>query len=134
MASYQQTYTCPSKDPKVKITKKTIHTCAWYKIQAFQRDINEKWQHDMFEVTEKQIAAEKSERREYPKPTQLYVSNLDDKVSKLDLIDLFSSIGELQELCLHFDKSGRFLGDSSFIISSNGYKEHLVQSATINFF
>lgn len=88
----------------------------------------------MFEVTEKQIAAEKSQQQEYPKPAQLFLSNLDDKVSKLDLIDLFSSIGKLQEVCLHFDESGRSLGDSSFIISSNGYKVHLVESAIINFF
>lgn len=62
----------------------------------------------MFEVTERQIAA-KQHQHEAHKPV-LYVRNLHQKVTKEDLIDLFSAIGELQETSLHHDSSGRSLG------------------------
>lgn len=94
---------------KVIIMKKNIvcHTKP-----NFQNDIEGIWQHDMFDVTERLFSAEDSQRqRENRRPAQLYISNLHYEVSEQDLFDLFSSVGQLRDVSIHFDRSGRSTGN-----------------------
>lgn len=69
-----------------------------------KRDINSKWQHDMFDVIEKQIEEMES------KAAELFLSNLHYDVSESDLFDLFSLIGRLLSVRIDYDTSGRSLG------------------------
>lgn len=65
--------------------------------------MNDVWKHDMFEITEKHIA-------ESFQPVELYLSNLDELVVEQDIFQLFSAIGRLRKVSMHFDISGRPLG------------------------
>lgn len=71
----------------------------------------------MFEVTENLIQAEKLEKFKKLRQSQLFVSNLHRNVSKLDLVDLFSAVGRLLEVSLHFDKSGHSLGKDTIFFA-----------------
>lgn len=84
-----------------------------HKNQNFQRHMNaDIWQNDKSDMIEKKFEADKLKKLESLQPAQLYLSNLHQNVSELDLLDVFSSIGKLRDVFLHYDKSGHSLGNS----------------------
>ncbi|XP_037051758.1 THO complex subunit 4A-like [Bradysia coprophila] len=84
-------------------------------------DINETWQHDMFEPYEESFRADErqSRRRENHRSAQINLSNLERKVSKEDLYDLFSLIGNLQDVRLACDRYGRSEGTAIIVFERN---------------
>lgn len=64
----------------------------------------------MFEVTERKISESESVR-ENLQPVELFLSNLDKHITESDILDLFSAIGRLRKLSMHYDMSGRPLGN-----------------------
>ncbi|KAG4073869.1 hypothetical protein HA402_014074 [Bradysia odoriphaga] len=80
-------------------------------------DINKAWQHDMFEPYEASFRADErqSQRSENHRSAQINLSNLEQKVSKEDLYDLFSLIGNLQDVRLACDRYGRSEGTAIIV-------------------
>lgn len=77
-----------------------------------------KWKHDMFA----QYAAVSYAPMLYPfyyvqTGTKILVSNLDYEVSDDDIKDLFSVVGDVKTISVHYDKSGRSKGTAEVVYS-----------------
>ncbi|KAK1403586.1 THO complex subunit 4 [Heracleum sosnowskyi] len=77
-----------------------------------------KWKHDMFS----QYAATSYSPMLYPfyyvqTGTKILVSNLDYEVSDDDIKDLFSVVGDVKKISVHYDKSGRSEGTAEIVYS-----------------
>ncbi|XP_038896761.1 THO complex subunit 4D-like [Benincasa hispida] len=71
---------------------------------------NVQWQHDLFEDSLRASGISGIEIG-----TKLYVSNLDYGVSKEDIRELFSEIGDLKRFAIHYDKNGRPSGSAEVV-------------------
>ncbi|XP_022935328.1 THO complex subunit 4D-like [Cucurbita moschata] len=71
---------------------------------------NVQWQHDLFEDSLRASGISGIEIG-----TKLYVSNLDYGVTKEDIRELFSEIGDLKRFAIHYDKNGRPSGSAEVV-------------------
>ncbi|KAJ6636190.1 THO complex subunit 4-A [Pseudolycoriella hygida] len=69
------------------------------------KNVDGKCKHELSEMNEKNFEDEEAENH-----AELFVRNLHPDVSENDLFDLFSDVGELQIVQMHYDRSQRFLG------------------------
>ncbi|CAO2828406.1 unnamed protein product [Amaranthus hypochondriacus] len=80
--------------------------------KSFRRSKNFLWEHDLFEESLTSAGIPKMESG-----TELFITNLDTRVSNKDIRDLFSEIGELKRYALHYDKNGQPNGSAEVVYS-----------------
>lgn len=77
--------------------------------------MNKAWTHDMFEGGKKILRAAAGGGGGggvgNPGSAKLLVSNLDYGVSESDIHELFADFGPLKNASVHYDRSGRSLGE-----------------------
>uniref|UniRef100_A0A0A0L717 RRM domain-containing protein n=1 Tax=Cucumis sativus TaxID=3659 RepID=A0A0A0L717_CUCSA len=71
---------------------------------------NVQWQHDLFEDSLRASGISGIQIG-----TKLYVSNLDYGVTKEDIKELFSEIGDVKRFAIHYDKNGRPSGSAEVV-------------------